>query len=110
MEAKRASGNGGAVYGDQMNADQIEAGPELDWKIGLAIQGPLGFVPPYSTDWNAAMQAAEKFLTSIDGRFCFRVERFTDCWKVSHDNFVLEIAPTGPLAICRAILTLNSRQ
>lgn len=106
--------------------DALEAGPTIDALIadvtGLQPQlGKCGCSIPMggqarliyrpSTCWDTAMEAAEKVeLLSCDGQKCtgrtVRREASGE-WHVGHRwGSDTAIAPTGPLAICRAILKL----
>lgn len=105
-----------------MTTDQItllEAGLECDRLIqqvlGWSEQGirEIGSAVRPSTDWNDAMYAAERF-----GLFVSRgmiLGHDGEQWVVTEDaepiapEFPGTKAPTGPLAICRAILKLHSR-
>lgn len=88
---------------------QIEAGPELDARIMRLVGMPSGGWCP-STDWRDAMIAAERF-----GLFEYRGDRFylthaQGQWYVSGmfhgcPNSVYD--PSGPMAICRAIIALR---
>lgn len=97
--------------------DAMEAGSEMDdaiYRIVADIEG-IGLPPAIcpSTDWNDAMFAAETFgllkshrlgISSLDG-----------LWELKYyehysGNERRAAAPTGPLAICRAILKLSRKQ
>ena len=106
----------------------LEPGPGLDAAVAKALGWSVEFrcvnppcptgaglrpggqkietIPPFSTDWNAAMQAAEalglfrgNYLTEFDG------------WQVGN-NFkgTISSGATGPLAICRAVLALKGAE
>ena len=121
-----------------MGVDTLKAGPELDALVAQAIgivhvqldlshpDGRFGTAIdplPYSTDWNAAMEALKSLIEGSD----WRIGGYEVCWPdmLTEDRSVHEVrigpwslntpgkkdgplamahAPTGPLAICRAIL------
>lgn len=121
---------------DQISA--MEAGPEMDWSVaaiyevwGSAIpDNPLEpcfivlhdlerreFSP--STDWNDAMFAAEQFGLLTIHSACIGTWGFDyfgaqrgDYRVFQPGDFGINIstAQTGPLAICRAILTLAAER
>lgn len=107
--------------------DAIEAGPEMDRMVAQACD----LDPPFllfgetsvgvhsqwkpSTDWTDAMHAAERFGLLRDNEHhdtrVLGVEA-DGVWVIFHldgpvvSGFICR-APTGPLAICRAILKLH---
>jgi hypothetical protein len=109
--------------------ESMEAGPACDMAVGHAVGLPLSgnnrtgvslvlgdggecakFQP--SKFWNDAMYAAERFrLFDIKDHWAALVH-FSDegVWQVQNSESlsgVVGSAPTGPLAICRAILKLS---
>jgi len=75
-------------------------------------------IPDYSTSWDVAMGAAEKVFA--DEIFFLRRRENNVAWEhrysvgamsptLHHPNFTLS-APTGPLAICRAILKASIQE
>ena len=109
---------------------QIDAGPETDLAVAEAVfhdgcftasiraghcwirsetVGPKPFSP--SHNWNDAMLAAERFGLFDRPRYCMLAKSAPDWDVIEHSFGELELvasAPTGPLAICRAILSLSA--
>lgn len=105
--------------------NRIEAGPECDALVAEALGMPANIaefrakttctLPPYSTSWDAAMGAAttaglwdDDCVVSFEscGEF-WHVRQFI--FRPAGGEFDIEShtvteAPTGPLAVCRAIL------
>lgn len=89
---------------------------------GVQPQAPASsvaryWIPPYSTDWGAAMEAAEacdlfhqrelgQLVTSDDGNREWAVSEYSD---ERRGFYCLALAPTGPLAICKAILLQHQK-
>lgn len=114
-----------------MTAEQIdamEAGPEMDAAVGEACDFESGIVngeclrgtddfPEMvafrpSTDWNDAMFAAERFgLFDCEVGHEGSLYKNSEIWAVDRVVGAIQVlvatAPTGPLAICRAILKLH---
>lgn len=115
----------------------IESGPVCDRAVSVAIgRGPKCICGPckdaydpltgecfrcglrvpkhYSTDWNDAMYAAERFglfVGADDARVLGCQGGMWEVWYVDvwqQFDHKIASAPTGPLAICRAILKLSS--
>ena len=101
-----------------MDADALEAGPELDALVAQAIgivhvqldlshpDGRLGTAidpPPYSTDWNAAMEAFDTIDQCLSGHIVREFGQDNSQWYC-HVGGSWAYATTGPLAIGRAIL------
>jgi hypothetical protein len=105
---------------------QPTAGAELDCRIASLLNVE---VRPFSTDWTAAMSAAESL---IDRPWGFRMHSITPMGR-SNIRFAAEffdgepiisngvgdvvgwveyggVAPTGPLAICRAIVEMKEAE
>lgn len=95
--------------------EAMPAGPEIDAIVCVAadidpdprmVGDGSGRTFSPSTDWNAAMYAAERF-----GLFDMPILAFTDNDRHSDcDETVHGEAPTGPLVICRAILKLARKE
>lgn len=127
----------------------LEPGPEMDAAVAKALGWSVEFrcvnppcptgaglrpggqkietIPPFSTDWNAAMQAAdmvvgrgEKFPADLIDLCCEEHEPQPpaydeipnwEVWFFKDEILVANAtAPTGPLAICRAILALKGAE
>ena len=105
---------------------ELEAGPEMERAVAEACGFPvmLGFdthcydlgnqtrvVEQYrpSTDWNDAMLAAEKVGLFDDAQLFMSGPRRGGWWMIGRHQprEVIGDAPTGPLAICLAILRVN---
>ena len=105
-----------------MTTTELEAGPELDALVAKAI-GDTGYrtIPydyqgvvrirvdvKYSTDWNAAMEAAEK--AELFSTNKASIYKHQNClWVVETASGMFRAGTTGPLAICRAILALKRK-
>ena len=69
--------------------------------------------PKYSSDWSAAMLAAEEFglFKPIGGRCLYQLDSEPVKWAIGEPDpegcpMIVASAEAGPLAICRAILKL----
>jgi len=101
-----------------MNLGEMIPGPDLDCLVANAIGWSREHIPKFSSDFTAAMQAAEEFglFRCYDNGHNQLLRKSPDGWQVLSPLFfdgirdVTSMADSGPLAICRAIITFAAKR